>query len=382
MSTIKLIEATVISDAIIVFSSRGVDDGKFTFYKAFVGCGKNIIFVNDPDSKWYLNGTHEYPSYDQLLKKLKSLISSLKYYNGNLNCIGTSMGGYASLRYGEDLEAKNIIVLGPELELNLPFSRSSESISNLNFDKKPASLKNKEFNSKVYLFYGSSDLSDLIHASDLNKNNPCAEVYLCKNCNHAVAVDINKIIPIGDFFLNIVDNSKIPDIPFIQEHRINYVSSEKLYKFYIAKSFKHAFPKDELNTFPEISYIDDYATILLAIGREFLLSREYEKAELCLRRSVKSYDRPALPRFLLSQVLLLRGHPYEAKEILQEIYSQRPTIPVCVEMCKLALVIHDSRLLFEATNKALSLIKNAKDLESFRRLYETLEQGHEVRSSH
>ncbi|WP_440903304.1 tetratricopeptide repeat protein [Catenovulum sp. SX2] len=354
LETIKLVKSSGSNDVVIVFSSRGVEKGKFTFFKSLSTSNKNVIFINDHESKWYLNGTPEFNSYGRLLDKIRELIQSLQLTEKSITCIGTSMGGYAALRYGRDLCADTIIALGPELQLKLPLSRSENSIAGENLDD--SDISEVTYDSRVFLLYGSNDLNDLYHASKFQHHNVKQSVYVGQNCNHEIAVNINKEMPIGDFFTKIIDEKRVPKLSFLNNHRITFAEALIIYDFYQRVSEGSILPLALTSELTSITS-NQYATFYKELGKYLLSVNMLSEAETALKNSIRIDDRPSLPVLLLARIYNLNCKFTSALNLLQPLAERAPTISVCLELIKASLNLNMSVLTAQTIITALELAK-------------------------
>lgn len=108
--------------------------------------------MRDIFKQWYLNGINSRVSTPELLIKfLKDETRSMKIIT-----IGSSAGGYASLLYGSLLNARRIIAINPQVEINSLIARSS-------FDRNPILFRN--LHSELSKYY------DIRNIVDINKDN-------------------------------------------------------------------------------------------------------------------------------------------------------------------------------------------------------------------
>lgn len=191
------------ADVIVVFSARGVDKGKFTFWKLLAEFPATLIFVNDHSHGWYLRGTPEFATEAAMLSHLQQLIAKHKGSGGRLFTLGTSMGAYAALKYGSAFSADAVLAFGPESEVCIPLGRSVTSLSGYykEGDEPIFSLTYKN-GAEVTIISGNEDIVDLYCAARFYEGNPQIRIVIVNNCDHLVTLHLHREIGLDRFLLN------------------------------------------------------------------------------------------------------------------------------------------------------------------------------------
>lgn len=140
---------------IVYFSSNGIyypndettfretiiDKNKYEWYGTRVACGHKHIFIRDIQKQWYIGGINsEINSPNKLFEFLKKETDGYK-----IIFVGSSAGGFASVIYGQLLNAERIYSLNGQFEILSILERSIESIDPLVFR-----LKNNKHFSDFY----------------------------------------------------------------------------------------------------------------------------------------------------------------------------------------------------------------------------------------
>lgn len=146
------------------------------FFASFMLKKINIIFVKDFQQCWYQNGLVGLTSdIESTVLYLKSLIP---HQTKKLTCLGTSAGGYASIRFGVSLNADRILSFSPQTKINDAIfekfksldSRIDEVDFNYNSDLDLALfLSSVKYKGKIELFVGKENKQDYKAANKLSE---------------------------------------------------------------------------------------------------------------------------------------------------------------------------------------------------------------------
>lgn len=111
---------------LISFSNAGVPKGKFKPFKAFQNVKANIIFLNDKNYRWYLEGIDGLT--DDCESSAKKLVEIAKTIgNGKVYTFGSSMGAFGATLYAMLGEADGCLAVALESRIGYEGSRSSRS---------------------------------------------------------------------------------------------------------------------------------------------------------------------------------------------------------------------------------------------------------------
>lgn len=148
----------------IVFSA--VNARSFSYYKLFNGLPVNRVFVRDPANLWYQKGVSpELPSFEALAAYLAEVVRRLR--PSKTVTFGSSMGGYASLLFGDRLNADAVVSICPQtlLDPRLPHT-PAEAPAGVNADL--AAALAAPSSAARYVFFGSIDVVDIYNVFRLD----------------------------------------------------------------------------------------------------------------------------------------------------------------------------------------------------------------------
>ncbi|CAA6825485.1 MAG: Unknown protein [uncultured Sulfurovum sp.] len=170
----------------ISFSSRNTD--KFAFYKNLCAMEENILFINDNTASYYnssINGLCN--NVDELIEIQRKVIDT--YAWEKVICIGSSMGGYASLLFGSILKVDQVIAFSPQIDLEKPFSINPQKKITLIY-KDLSSLINNNYETK-YTILSSTHLEDIYNVLKIKKKNNI-DLFLLNYCSFCQGHNILK----------------------------------------------------------------------------------------------------------------------------------------------------------------------------------------------
>lgn len=177
LSPVEFIDKSA-SETLIVFGGMASKPSMppKEFFATLSGKNLNIIFVKDFQQCWYQNGLMGLSDdIETTVEYLKSLIPR---QTEKLTCLGTSAGGYASIRFGVSLKADRILSFSPQTKIdNAIFNRFKSldsrmkevSFSNTADFDLSLFLSNEDYIGKIELFYGEYNKSDRDAAQNVAK---------------------------------------------------------------------------------------------------------------------------------------------------------------------------------------------------------------------
>ena len=152
---------------VILFSAKNLAPNMFNFWQVGQELRANLIFVNNGKNEWYQNGIPSFgASYEETLDTLRAWVKALDVKA--VYTIGTSMGAYAAIQYGIDLEAR-VLAFAADVELSHPHTRSArdmiKSVTPVCEDLRQIIGQAKQ---PIQLIVGENDPSDVWSASLLS----------------------------------------------------------------------------------------------------------------------------------------------------------------------------------------------------------------------
>ncbi|WP_168801314.1 tetratricopeptide repeat protein [Rhizobium rhizophilum] len=183
-SAIVIKKATKVGAPVaVIFSS--VNSNGFSYFKLFERFEGAItrIYVRDPSDMWYNNGVSEnLNDSDKLFQYLHKTIRELK--PSRVMCFGSSMGGYAALRFAMSGHVDLCVSTSPQtiLDTRLPHT-PKEPVDAGGYDLRQdiEALDHRKF----LLFFGAADFVDVFNV--LRVHWAGATVYPIANRDHLVA---------------------------------------------------------------------------------------------------------------------------------------------------------------------------------------------------
>lgn len=122
--------------------------------------GHSAIYLRDRPRNFYIPGLAPLaPDYPGTIQALKSILEQLE--TKTLLCLGTSVGGFASIRYGVALQAKRVVAISPIVNINADFR---ESIGDQRFE--PVIKRNQQ-NFAPHLLNVANDVNDRAFETDI-----------------------------------------------------------------------------------------------------------------------------------------------------------------------------------------------------------------------
>jgi hypothetical protein len=122
----------------------------------------DFIFVKDSTNQWYNRGLHGLgANLEETIGRLHEMTAGYKH----LTTFGSSMGGYASILFGNALGARHVVALSPQTLLRPPFPRYSAKTHRGDY----IDLARQVFEgmARVDIFVGEDELFDIYQASRL-----------------------------------------------------------------------------------------------------------------------------------------------------------------------------------------------------------------------
>lgn len=170
----------------------------------------DLLFLTDPNNTYYF-GNDNGKTYEQLLSKILK-----NYDNKNVYFVGTSMSGYASIRFALMYNA-NCFCCNPQVDLilskNYTWKQLTDEINSIHFDTSLSSIiRNRSIDSVIYIMSGHHKL-DAINRNvllDLNFINIKIISHVINSKSHEFFIGRNidylyKIIEIISLYRNLND---------------------------------------------------------------------------------------------------------------------------------------------------------------------------------
>ena len=151
---------------VVFFGAKDLAEGVFNFFQQGRELKAHRFFFNNGENHWYQYGIPGFADSDaavlDLLARWREVLQATRIY-----MVGTSMGGYAAIRYGAALGA-DILAFSTDAVLNAPQSQSAAHFTGTQPptcpDLRPLV---REAAPDLTLIVGERDLSDLKSARDL-----------------------------------------------------------------------------------------------------------------------------------------------------------------------------------------------------------------------
>ncbi|HEX6665090.1 MAG TPA: class I SAM-dependent methyltransferase [Solirubrobacterales bacterium] len=177
--------------AIIAFSSRGAENGRFHFFELDrVAPAPAKLLVRDPSENWYNTGLPGVgDTIADIAARIEEKIAELRAKH--ILTIGSSMGGYAAILFGCMIEAERAIALVPQtlLDPGLPRRRPPHSVTLQAPDLKEVIAKTP--NTKIEVVAAQNDILDVFHAQRI-ASFPSVRVLGLPGADHEFAEKLNE----------------------------------------------------------------------------------------------------------------------------------------------------------------------------------------------
>ena len=156
----------------------------FEFQNSIKNLETDKIFIRDFHQSWYHEGVDDsIDSLNKLSRYLKNIIEQGNYKN--ITFLGNSMGGYAAIYFGVQLNVSTIISFSPQtFRSNWLRYRHSDKRWQKQIKKTQRSryygretknlnkyLRNANYKSQVFLHYSQNDILDTKHANFIKERN-------------------------------------------------------------------------------------------------------------------------------------------------------------------------------------------------------------------
>lgn len=182
---------------LIVFSCA--NSKSFTFYLNTQSMPCDVLYVRDPFlNHWYQSGVETSSNVDALAASLKRICESYR----SVYCLGSSMGGYASLLFGALLRARRVIALAPQVVLDPSFPRSPHRDTPLRYADIRALVK-EATDTEILIAFGDLDPVDSYNISWLQEGGCFPEhlsVVSYFGYDHLFPKALQKAAPLDQYF--------------------------------------------------------------------------------------------------------------------------------------------------------------------------------------
>jgi hypothetical protein len=205
-----------------IMAKMGFDIPPFEFVNTLSKKGVDVLFLRDLKQAWYQIGINGIgTSITEISKFLNQKIQNYDF----VILMGNSMGGYASLLFSKLINADISITFAPQTFID-PLNRKKfhddrwdkqmKKFHKLNefsnfYDLKEFLKNQKTIKTESYVFYGSEEKLDSIHAIRMNNLNSF-HIFEVKNSPHNCAQKL-KDEGIIDSILDFLIVNKTPKIP-------------------------------------------------------------------------------------------------------------------------------------------------------------------------
>lgn len=182
---------------LIVFSCA--NSKSFTFYLNTQSMPCDVLYVRDPFlNHWYQSGVEPSSNVDALAASLKRIRESYR----SVYCLGSSMGGYASLLFGSLLGARRVIALAPQVVLDPSFPRSPHRNTPLHYADIRTMVKQAS-DTEILIAFGDLDPVDSYNISWLQNGDRFPEhisVVSYLGYDHLFPKALQKAAPLDQYF--------------------------------------------------------------------------------------------------------------------------------------------------------------------------------------
>lgn len=182
---------------LIVFSCA--NSKSFTFYLNTQSMPCDVLYVRDPFlNHWYQSGVEPCSDVNTLAETLKRVSGSYR----SVYCLGSSMGGYASLLFGALLRARRVIALAPQVVLDPSFPRSPHRDTPLHYADIRALVK-EATDTEILIAFGDLDPVDSYNISWLQDGGRFPEhlsVVSYLGYDHLFPKALQKAAPLDQYF--------------------------------------------------------------------------------------------------------------------------------------------------------------------------------------
>jgi hypothetical protein len=182
---------------LIVFSCANAKS--FTFYLNTQSMPCDVLYVRDPFlNHWYQSGVETCSNVYALAETLKRIAASYR----SVYCLGSSMGGYASLLFGALLRARRVIALAPQVVLDPSFPRSPHRDTPLHYADIRAIVREAR-ETEIFIAFGDLDLVDSYNISLLQDGGRFpghVSVFSYRAYDHLFPKALQKASPLDQYF--------------------------------------------------------------------------------------------------------------------------------------------------------------------------------------
>ena len=185
---------------LIVFSCA--NSKSFTFYLNTQSMPCDVLYVRDPFlNHWYQSGVEPGSTIHVLAETLKNITEPYR----SVYCLGSSMGGYASLLFGALLGARRVIALAPQVVLDPCFPRSPHRDTPLYYADIRALVKAAR-TTEILIAFGDLDLVDSYNISLLQEDGRFpghVSVFSYRAYDHLFPKALQKAAPLDQYFAQV-----------------------------------------------------------------------------------------------------------------------------------------------------------------------------------
>ena len=184
---------------VVAFSSVDTPTGKFGYSRTLRSVDASIVFLNCPDSRWYLDGVPGLGADPvEAAAALRKLVDRLRGPDGRVVVIGSSMGGYGAVVYGALAGVDFVFAASVEFILNIEGGTSIQRLKGRQ-PVFPAIRILAEAKVPMLILYGERAFPDMVcahHAAFALSGSPVA-IQSLKNLPHSVPLHLHARYGIG-----------------------------------------------------------------------------------------------------------------------------------------------------------------------------------------
>ena len=202
--------------AIVFFSS--VNSNGFSFFRQTAGLRAHRIYVRDPYDAWYQKGIAEtVPSVEAVADLLRGVVSDLR--PARTATFGTSMGGYASVLFGNLIGVDTVIASSPQtlIDARLPHTPAQDFSASPTFDLADLIADNAPLR-RHWISFGCADFVDIYNS--IRVPWPTARLYPVANEDHLVAVGLARTGAFQRLFDAALAGEEAPDLAVTLDARL------------------------------------------------------------------------------------------------------------------------------------------------------------------
>lgn|GEM_PF-5081343 len=307
----------------MVFSFRELPEGNFSHFSYFNKKTHNVVFLNCVDNGWFQTGVADFgATHEATLARLQELIDAFE--PNHIAFFGFSMGGYGAILYACHLKPDKVVALAPELELNLPFSRSLE-----NLREKPllgeniTQLLSENSHSDFHIIWGDMEPIDLYLATKYRPHIH-GRISFIFGCNHYITTFLRNNNQLKPLFNSLVSSEQY-SLP--EKYRVESIEEFSFDAARVLFDSVNAYKEGKfMDSVERLSVLDmifqDWAPYWWYLGRTYVKLKNYGMAEHSFRRALDIQADNVYYLFDFANILQLQNNKESAIQILNRLINQ------------------------------------------------------------